>query len=78
MKLWTVVERKVGRALPQRNEGAEAQVHHDEEGKVVYKLFKVQDGKASAFVPGQMRMAEDGQIRITADPRPTFQNSLSA
>ena len=29
------------RSLPQLNEGAEAQVYHDEEGKVVYKLFKV-------------------------------------
>ena len=59
-------------ALPQLNEGAEARVHHDEEGKVVYKLFKVQDGKAGAFVPDQMRLAKDGQIRVAAGPRPTF------
>ena len=60
------------RALPQLNKGAEAKVHHDEEGKVVYKLFRVQDGKAGAFVPGQMRMGGDGQIRVAAGPRPTF------
>jgi len=59
-------------SLPQLNEGAEARVYHDEEGKVVYKLFKVRDGKAGAFVPGQMRMGGDGQIRIAAGPRPTF------
>jgi hypothetical protein len=64
------------RALPQLNKGAEAKVHHDEEGKVVYKLFRVQDGKAGAFVPGQMRMGGDGQIRIAAGPPPTFQEFL--
>ena len=46
------------------------------EGKVVYKLFRVQDGKAGAFVPGQMRMGGDGQIRIAAGPPPTFQEFL--
>jgi hypothetical protein len=60
------------RSLPQLNEGAEARVYHDEEGKVVYKLFQVRDGKAGAFVPGQMRKAEDGQIRVAAGARPTF------
>ena len=34
------------RSFPQLNEGAEARVYHDEEGKVVYKLFKVRDGEA--------------------------------
>ena len=47
-------------------------VYHDEEGKVVYKLFKVRDGKAGAFVPGRMRLAADGQVRVAAGPRPTF------
>ena len=65
------------RSLPQLNEGAEARVYHDEEGKVVYKLFKVQEGKAGAYVPGKMRLAEDGQIRIAAGPRPTFQEFLA-
>ena len=60
------------RSLPQLNEGAEARVHHDEEGKVVYKLFKVRDGKAGAYVPGPMRLAEDGQIHVVAGPRPSF------
>ena len=59
-------------SLPQLNEGAEARVYHDEEGKVVYKLFKVQDGTTGAFVPGQVRLAEDGQIRVASGPRPTF------
>ena len=45
------------RTFPQLGEGSEAKVYHDEEGKVVYKLFKVQDGKTGAFVPGQMRLA---------------------
>ena len=30
------------------------------------------DGKAGAFVPGQMRLAADGQVRVAAGPRPTF------
>ena len=60
------------RSLPQLNEGAEARVYHDEEGKVVYKPFKVRDGKAGAFVPGRMRLAADGQVRVAAGPRPTF------
>jgi hypothetical protein len=51
------------RSLPQLDEGAEARVYHDEEGKVVYKLFEVRDGKAGEYVPGQMRLAADGQIR---------------
>ena len=59
-------------SLPQLNKGAEARVYHDEEGKVVYKLFKVQDGKVGAFVPDKMRLGGDGQIRVAAGPRPTF------
>lgn len=59
-------------SLPQLNKGAEARVYHDEEGKVVHKLFKVQDGKTGAFVPDQMRLANDGQIRVAAGARPTF------
>ena len=64
------------RSLPQLNEGAEARVYHDEEGKVVYKLFKVRDGEAGAYVPGQVRLAADGQIRVAAGPRPTFREFL--
>ena len=64
------------RALPQLKKGAEAQVHHDAEGLVVYKLFRVKDGETGAYVPGQMRMANDGQIRIVAGPRPTFSELL--
>ena len=60
------------RTFPQLGEGSEAKVYHDEEGKVVYKLFKVQDGKAGAFVPDKMRLGGDGQIRVAAGPRPTF------
>jgi hypothetical protein len=59
------------RTFPQLGEGSEAKVYHDEEGKIVYKLFKVQDGKTGAFVPGQMRLA-DGQIRLAAGARPSF------
>ncbi|MGA7214999.1 MAG: hypothetical protein WBX20_12390 [Terrimicrobiaceae bacterium] len=60
------------RTFPQLGEGSEAKVYHDEEGKVVYKLFKVQDGKAGAFVPDKMRLGGDGHIRVAAGPRPTF------
>ena len=49
------------RSLPQLNEGAEARVYHDEEGKVVYKLFKVRDGEAGAYVPGQVRLASNSR-----------------
>ena len=40
--------------------------------KSCYKLFKVQDGKTGAFVPDQMRLAKNGQIRVAAGARPTF------
>ena len=59
-------------SLPQLNEGAEARVYHDEEGKVGLQTFQGPGRQSRRFVPGQMRMGGDGQIRIAAGPRPTF------
>jgi hypothetical protein len=63
--------------LPQLQEGAEAKVYHDVAGGVVYKLFRVKEGKAGAFVPGTLRRGEEGQIRMSAGPRPSFAEFLS-
>jgi hypothetical protein len=65
------------RSLPQLNEGAEAKVYHDEEGKVVYKLFKVQDGKTGAFVPGKCDWLM-GKFALRPVRVPPFWNSLGA
>lgn len=64
-------------SLPELETGAEARVFHDTEAGVVYKLFKVQDGKAGAYVPGEIRLGGDNQIRVAPGPRPSFQEFLS-
>jgi hypothetical protein len=61
----------------QLRRGQEATVYHDKEGRVVYKLFPVVDGKMKGgYIPGQMRLDEDGKIRVGAGPKPSFQQFL--
>lgn len=72
-----VVPQNTFSSLPQFEVGQEARVFHDAEAGVVYKLFKVEDGKAGAFVPGQLRLGGDNQIRISKGARPSFQEFLA-
>jgi hypothetical protein len=51
-------------ALPQLNKGAEAKVHHDEEGKVVYKLFRVRTAKPALSCPVKCGWAETGKFAL--------------
>jgi hypothetical protein len=57
---------------PQLRSGKEARVHHDKDGRVVYKLFRMQEGKIGAYVPGKMSLDADKNIRLSMGRKPSL------
>ena len=66
------------RSLPQLNEGAEARVHHDEEGKVVYKLSRSETAKPGLTCLVKCDWPQMGKFASRLAGVPPFWNSLGA
>jgi hypothetical protein len=52
--------------------GSEADVRHDTDNGVVYKLYNAKDGKLGGYVPEDLRLRRDNEITVSAGERPTF------
>ena len=57
--------------------GQEARVYHDENARVVYKLYPIKDGRMGLYKPGEIRLGEDDQIRLSQGPKPSFLEFLA-
>ena len=63
----------------QLQSGSEAQVYHDTEGGVVYKLFPVKEGRTGLYIPGHIRLrpGERRDIGLEMGPKPSFEQFLA-
>lgn len=59
--------------------GIEADVFHDQNSGVVHKLYSINNGgigKKGAYVPGQLSLGADREIRISRGAKPTLSDFL--